>query len=201
MEEFKQLRRNQGIRDKLSATFNYLRIHYKQLFKTIFVFAGPFLGISLIFMGSSYFQIIRNINADPSFQNPMEGSTGSVILSYIIFMMVNLVIILVTYEYIQISEHKDKNDITLRDVFNAVRKHFLKYFLTLLVLAFFSAAIFLSSAILPQFLSLLLITILTLWLSIKFSITFPIISFEDSNPRGVLYIEAVIWSRAAGGLH
>lgn len=186
MEEFKQLRRDQGIRDKVSAAFNYLRIHYKQLFKTIFVFAGPLLGISLIFMGSIYFQLMKNINNSTYMQNPIESNMGSAILSYITFMLVYLVILLVIYEYMQISEHKDKNDISLRDVFNAVRKRFMKYFLTFIGIAIFFAFIIFLASILPPFLGFILITIPTLWLFIRFSIILPIISFENAKPLEAL---------------
>lgn len=182
MEEFKQLRRDQGIRDKISASFNYLRIHYKQLFKAIFVFAGPLLGISLIFMGSFYFRMFRSINTSGYMQSPFEQGTGNIILGYIIFLLVFLVIFLVIYEYMQLSEHKEKTDISLKDIFNAIKTRIGKYIVTAIGIAVVFAAIFLLSSVLPPFLSFFFILIPTIWLSVRLSIIFPIISFENTNP-------------------
>lgn len=163
------LRQQRGLGKTISDSFNFLRFHFKPLYKIILAISGPILLLGGILLGLAYSNLFKNIDYTSS-SAPNTGGFGfNMMIAFFIIGLGSMALYGIITEYMRETLTKSKSEITFNDVFDGFKSRFWKYLLAaviVLIILFVSVFIF----VLPM-----------IWLSIVFSLVLFIIGVENLN--------------------
>ncbi|MFO8054298.1 MAG: hypothetical protein R6U19_03940, partial [Bacteroidales bacterium] len=184
MENNFEFRKNRKAKDKVSASFEFIRRHYRNLTRLVLIYAFPVFAIGAFLLGRTFFNLFPFTPG----KQPSDPNIPTEILIIAIFFLVlgYLLVRLCIYEYIRLSMKYDKKQITNHLVFDGIKKRLLPY---LLLFVFYAALIIIYSFIniwTSFFLIIALITGLLIYISVTLSISFPIMTMENSGAAAAI---------------
>ncbi len=178
MQKEFNLREKRGLGQSVSDTFDYFKIHFKPLMKIVLFVAGPIFLVASILMGLFYFNLGNQMLAkDMNFYSSASTaiiSAAEIFIGLLLFGVGAVVLNGLVVEYMKLSLTRQKQDIALKDVTDALKKRFGYYLLStflIILFIFIGAFIFIIPAI---------------YLSIVFSLYFPIMAIENKNTGDAL---------------
>lgn len=157
----------------LNATFAFIKQEFKPLFKSVIVYAGPFILLAAIAAGYYQANVMNSmfLFKNPNFSHNLENFLfyfallmGASVLSYT--MMITTV-----YSYIKLYIDKGRNGFEFEDVGRLIAHNFLKVFGTTILL-FLLIAIGTVFCIIPG-----------IYLGVSLCLIFPILILEDNSFR------------------
>lgn len=119
------LRQKRDLGEILSATFSFIRLHFKYLFKNILIIAVPIMLLSSYSIYLFYDNMFKNIN-----QNYKPNPLG--MMENMLFMMLAvgfavLILNAVVVEYFRLSLEYDRKEIVPRLIIDGLKKRILRY--------------------------------------------------------------------------
>ncbi len=125
---------------KINATFEFIRINFWPLVKSMLFIAGPFIVIGSIFIGNFFTQIFimaasgESGPAGTDFNAAISMFVG--IIGFLLFLLLGgSAIIAVVNNYMKVYEEKQTHQLELADIWPAVKKNFLMVFGTMCLLS------------------------------------------------------------------
>ncbi len=188
-----EFRKPRDFGEKFNATFEFLRLEFKPLFKGILYVAGPFIAIAGIL--DAYYQKYSLSLLDFTSDNPVEFFTRDLGISaaglFISSVLAYILTFAVVSEYVKIYMDTGNKSVDINPLRRAVRKNLLHYFgsafgyFILIVLVFFVTGTLLVGIVTLDILLLNIFVFLGFFLlifliTILFYITF--ISYNLENP-------------------
>ena len=161
------LRKKRYFGDLISDSFNYLRHHFKPLFRILLSVAIPVILLGSIFIGLFYSNIFQGMNMYDPAQTP--DNLVQFFFGFLIYGVGAVLLHGSVVEYMRVSLKKPKNEIVFNEVVAGVKKNFGKYLV--------SSIIMFSLILAGAFLCF----IPAIWLSVVFSLYFFIISIEQKD--------------------
>ena len=161
------LRKKREFGDLISDSFNYLREHFKPLFRILLSVPVPVILLGAIFIGLFYSNFFQTMTMyDP------DELTGNLIQFFIGFLFYGIGSVLLhatVVEYMKASLNKTKNEITFNEVVDGLKKNFGRYLLSAIIIFTLT------------FVGAMLCFIPGIWLSVVFSLYFFIIAIEGKD--------------------
>ena len=167
MQEQINLREKRSLGEIISATFNYLRFHFKPLYKILLATAGPVFLIAALFIGGFYGNVFGSFETQ-------QAPDGLAIMSkffvgMLVFAIGAVVLNGTVTEYMKASLTTPKNEITFKQILDGLKARFWNYFgasLLVIILIFLgSMALFIPG----------------IWLYVVFSLIFFTIGIEQKS--------------------
>ncbi|NOQ25024.1 MAG: hypothetical protein GQ564_06635 [Bacteroidales bacterium] len=163
------LRQKRGLGNIISDSFNYLRFHFKSLFKILLFVCGPILLLGGILLGISYSNLFKNMDFNSAASPITSGFGLGLLISFVIIGLGVLALNGIITEYMKVSLIKSRTEITFNDVISGFKQRFWKYFLAMIIV------------VIILFVSMFFFILPMIWLGIVFSLIFFIIGVENTG--------------------
>lgn len=162
--------KSRSVSDIVSVTFSFVKQGFKPLISSLLLIVIPMTILSTILIGSN--DLFKGGQMEP---NAIAGNFVILLANYFVMFTGLFLIMLVTNSYMLLYYSKENfKEITLSEIWDVVISKILHSFLGG-ILYFIALA-----------LGFVLILIPGIWLSISFSLLFPVIFFEDKNGADAL---------------
>lgn len=133
-----EIEREMTFGDNFSGTFIFIRENAGQLFKSIFLIAGPFILMGAILLGfffPGYFDLGGKVDSGPFVDQTFFETYGMKnILRVAFFLITSSLISMVTFEYVYLYTISEGREVTFRQVWDRFRKDFFRLIIAKLIM-------------------------------------------------------------------
>ncbi len=170
-------RRHRDLGDSLSAVFAFLRQEFKPLFKSLIIYAGPFVLVGSFFAALYQSNMISSGILQDQSSDPLAVYRNMFSLDYLIALLGMLIshfmIMSVVFSYIKVYVEKGKDQLELDNVWSEIRTNFVTIFVSsFLLLVIYIVSMISIFLLLIPFVYLVIATSLVIYIQIAEDISF-----------------------------
>ena len=122
-----EIRKVRDFGEIISVTFEFIRKHFKNLMRIMFIIPGPIFILGGIIMSIYSYRIGRLAQSNPDPGSFFLGVIGIFIIAAIILGIGYLMLLLSINEYIVLNLKKGSDEITLRELWGNIKRSFWNY--------------------------------------------------------------------------
>ncbi len=170
-------RRHRDLGDSLSAVFTFLRQEFKPLFKSLVIYAGPFVLVGSFFAALYQSNMISSGILIEQNSDPLAVYRNMFSIDYLIALLGMLIshfmIMSVVFSYIKVYVEKGKDQFELDNVWDEIRTNFFTIFVSsFLLLVIYMVSMISIFLLLIPFVYLVVATSLVIYIQIAEDISF-----------------------------